>query len=313
MYAFLRGTAFIPALLRYYLLGNVTAMARRALIDHQQASVQDDEHRVLGNEGEGLSEGVKDTGDGDNRPLPLHAESPLRGYAGAAAAFRGKEDGGFGGERTVPSSVIAAKTRRDRKKRKKAGAGLHAADEASRGGDAADGRADGRGIERQQDQYRKDDGEERLGLDEVSGRLARVLMVVRMVEEQSDLSAFLLPVELSLPSSPASIRTGAAITGGNRKGAHDARGNASSSESEGEDEEELHGLAAAKKHDQNGGKAGADEGGIGKGGRRDAGPKGRKRLLAIERLRYHKKVDPVGGWFGCLFCCLPLSAGVSVK
>ncbi|CAM9853254.1 unnamed protein product, partial [Sphacelaria rigidula] len=42
---------------------------------------------------------------------------------------------------------------------------------------------------------------ETMSLEEIGGRLAQLLMVVRMVEEQSDLSAFLLPVELSVPAN----------------------------------------------------------------------------------------------------------------
>lgn len=137
-------------------------------------------------------------------------------------------------------------------------------------------------------------------LAEVSGRLARVLMVVRMVEEQSDLSAFLLPVRLSLPSSSLSaasltggkFRAGAGEGGGDQE---DLRGDASSSSSDSDDDsgDEEEGKAAHASGKAKGGKkvAGNKKGkGKGKGGGTGETSGGKKRMLAIERLRYHKKV-----------------------
>lgn len=136
---------------------------------------------------------------------------------------------------------------------------------------------------------------EGMSLEEIGGRLAQLLMVVRMVEEQSDLTAFLLPVELSVPANndrggkkgQKMARTGidhpasaAAATGGG--------GDVSSSDSEADEDS-----------DDDGDDGGRHKGGVGKRGgvgsgskRKESSQTGKagKSRLAIQLLRYHKKV-----------------------
>ncbi|CAN0065657.1 unnamed protein product, partial [Ectocarpus sp. 12 AP-2014] len=81
-----------------------------------------------------------------------------------------------------------------------------------------------------------------MDLAEISGRLARVLMVVRMVEEQSDLTAFLLPVRLSLPST---VSSSASRQLGNPAVGLDGDASSSSSDNSDDEEEEEEGRAGS--------------------------------------------------------------------
>lgn len=134
---------------------------------------------------------------------------------------------------------------------------------------------------------------QRMELSEINGRLARVLMVVRMVEEQSDLTAFLLPVRLSLPSSAAASlnhEKPEAVDGGDQGLEGDASSSSDSSDDDEEEEEEGEGGAARAVKGKGGNKVVEKGKGKGKGGGAGELAGGKKRMLAIERLRYHKKV-----------------------
>lgn len=164
-------------------------------------------------------------------------------------------------------------------------------------------------------------------LENIGGRLAQLLMVVRMVEEQSDLTAFLVPVELSLPAMTAT--TGTTTAGSSLGSSKDARngtncpaarvagaGDVSSSESEGEEDDEIDGdegddgasmggNGRQRGWGLGGGKGKPGRSGVG-GKKREEGEGQGKGRLAIEKLRYHKKVCMCvlclwGGGGGCRY------------
>lgn len=288
--------------IRYYLLANVAATARRALSDHNNF-----------NSSEQQTEG------GRSR---LPADSPLRGYPGASLAFRGRQGGNVAdvvkrSTGSAPASAVldgeeANGTRRSgdspeqHKKKRKGYKKQDFTQDGDNGNAALVSHGNSRGAVPSEYDNRDlpDSREERMDLAEISERLSKVMMVVRMVEEQSDLTAFLLPVRLSLPSSWASrrgfmINGGGTVQGSVEGSAAGEDGDASSSSSSESDSGEEEGdgkgkekrgvLAAGSKGDRRKGHAGDDSKGHSKQGK----AKGRgvaHRALAIERLRYHKKV-----------------------
>ena len=290
----------------------MTTIAKRALSDHKRSSSSVEQ--------------------GGGKRLQLPADSPLRGYLGASKAFT-RSDGttvagsstavavtGSGDEDVGARSPDNGSKRRSKKKRR------------TKKGKASDGRDDVNGeaamVSGENSRQRSSNEDDGVGagwmdLAEISGRLVQVLMVVRMVEEQSDLTAFLLPVGLSLPSSAS---RGFQIAGGDTvargifadgRRAVDADGpcDASSSgsdSSDGEQEGDEEGVV-----ERNAGKrgivvagstGGKQNDGRSNGSRRQSdkkereGKKTTRKKLAIERLRYHKKVcgrrEGLGGRVG---------------
>lgn len=261
---------------RYFLLGNLTAVAKRAL------------------------------SDSDDNKDPLPADSPLRGYLGAAAALtprgcggtvagsRPAVGGGKSGGKSGPVSSSSSSPgngksedakKPSKKRRRKRG--------DARSADDDDDGSGGRELVVGKEEASVEGGQEgervvaAMNLEEIGGRLARLLMVVRMVEEQSDLSAYLVPVRLSLPA-----REEKREVSGKGGGGKDLEGDASSSEDEEEEEEEEGGKGGGK------GKGG----GVNKSSLKGkAGGGDGKIRLAIERLRYHKKVCMEGFFCVCVF------------
>ncbi|CAN0352586.1 unnamed protein product, partial [Ectocarpus sp. 8 AP-2014] len=256
--------------IRYFLLASVTSIARQALADDNKLQEQ------------------RASPSPSSSPSPsrfvLPENSPLRGFRGPAAAFTDARGGAGGGGETVgsagtgsggcetaagasavdSSALVATPSKKKRKKRKKR---KKTADQPEEKGAIVEA-----------SEVEEEGGGQKMDLAEISGRLARVLMVVRMVEEQSDLTAFLLPVRLSLPST---VSSSASRQLGNPAVELDGDASSSSSDSS-DDEEEEEGRAGSSGK----GKRKAPE--KGKGGR--VGTEGKKmRMLAIERLRYHKK------------------------
>lgn len=272
---------------RYYLLANVTAIARRALSDYKSFS-NSEQHQ--------------------QSRLPVG--SPLRGYPGALRAFRGRHGGNtvdVVGRSTVSAAVSAVSgvdesngTRRsgdspEKHKKKREGDEKQDMTQYGNNGNAAlvsHGNSHGDVPNGDNDRDPPDIKNERMDLVEISERLSRVMMVVRMVEEQSDLTAFLLPVRMSLPSSMTSRRGfksngGDTVQGSIEGSAVDEDGDASSSSDSSEEEGDGDGgvLAAGSysKEDRQKGLV----------SKRHAKVKGKgvaHSALAIERLRYHKKV-----------------------
>lgn len=263
---------------RYFLLTNITAMSRQALAD-------DDKLRET-------SLPSSSPSSSQSSPPQLPADSPLRGFQGADAAFthrgatigRGGKQDAAAAVRTQPppGATVSGSSKKSKKKRKKSRQAGHEA-----------GNRSGSGAGTAALVVVEEGGGKKLELEEVGARLARVLMVVRMVEEQSDLTGFLLPVRLSLPSSltaSARRRGGRPGAGGGGDGRGDLEGDASSSSSDSSDGEEEEGGARAVGKGQAGGRNGVAKG---KGkGKEKGGAAGvqKRRMLAIERLRYHKKV-----------------------
>lgn len=265
---------------RYYLLANVTALARRALFDYNSFSSSEQRQQSR---------------------LPV--DSPLRGYPGALRELRGRHGSGGNVADVVGSSNGSAVlggdesngTRRsgdNPEKHKKKRKGEKKQDMAQDGdnGNAAlvsHGISHGDFPSGDSDRDSPDSRRERMDLVEISERLSRVMMTVRMVEEQSDLTAFLLPVRLSLPSSMASRRGfmnngGSTVQGSVEGSAVDEDGDASSSSSD-SSEEEGDVVAAGSKEDRQKGHASKGHSEVKGGGVAH-------KALAIERLRYHKKV-----------------------
>ncbi|CAN0503964.1 unnamed protein product, partial [Ectocarpus sp. 12 AP-2014] len=254
--------------IRYFLLASVTSITRRALGDDNKLQEQ------------------RASPSPSSSPSPsrfvLPENSPLRGFRGTAVAGGGGETVGSagkgtgGGETTAgtsavdSSALVATPSKKKRKKRKKTG------DQPEEKGKIVEA-----------EKVEEEGGGQKMDLAEIGGRLARVLMVVRMVEEQSDLTAFLLPVRLSLPStvsSSASRQLGNPAVGLDGDASSSSSSSSDSSDDkEEEEEEEEEGRAGSS------GKGERKAPGKGKGGK--GGAAGRKiRMLAIERLRYHKKV-----------------------
>ncbi|CAM9566144.1 unnamed protein product, partial [Hapterophycus canaliculatus] len=276
--------------IRYFLLANISAAARQAMSDDNMLKEQ--QQRFSSSSAAASSSSKSSLAP---RRLRLPPDSPLRGFQGAAAAFTDARVGNGGGKKVAagaPASPSGTASKK-RKKRKKA-------DKVGREYETGGANGDSGLMVAEQEEEEEEGGGQRMELAEVSGRLARVLMVVRMVEEQSDLSAFLLPVRLSLPSSSPSTASrkggnpGAGAGEGSGGDQEDLRGDASSSSDSDDDSgDEKEGVAGDASGKTRGGRKGLVNGkGRGKGKGGGAGETSgvtKRRMLAIERLRYHKK------------------------
>ncbi|CAN0156954.1 unnamed protein product, partial [Ectocarpus sp. 12 AP-2014] len=216
--------------IRYFLLASVTSIARRALADDKKLQEQ-------------RASPTPSSSPSRSR-FVLPENSPLRGFRGTAAAFTDARGGAGGGGETAAgagngsgdgetaagasavdsSALVATPSKKKRKKRKKTG------DHPEEKGKIVEASAEEEG------------GGQKMDLAEISGRLARVLMVVRMVEEQSDLTAFLLPVRLSLPST---VSSSASRQLGNPAVGLDGDASSSSSDNSDDEEEEEEGRAGS--------------------------------------------------------------------
>lgn len=258
-------------------------MAKRALADHEQRK-----------------QASASIGDGD---AELPADSPLRGYS--TPIFADPKDSATGKDKEERANVDeqAPKKKKKKKKEKKSESGGEASKENDSVVPIDTANAE---VMRKGEGGRSNASSAAVALEiaEVGGRLAELLMTVRMVEEQSDLTAFLLPVALSVPG-----RSGAAGQRGRSEA--DSGAYASSSDSDDDDEdsdEEGQGGkgrkvgSGAKASSGKGGKEPAmvrrgekSDGGTKKRGKRTAGEGGDRRGsnggLVIQLLRYHKKVS----------------------
>lgn len=275
---------------RYFLLGNIIVTARRILADHRQ------------------HQGESSAQNGEMSPGLLPADSPLRGYTSPGLAEAHAACRVDSADASSPPRERDWRTPK-RKKRKKL--------LASKGGVIS--RTSG---DTELDKRKVRGGEEDMGtlaavdapmeLAELGGRLAQLLMVVRMVEEQSDLTAFYLPVNLSVPGSLRRRATQKQLgvdPSGHPTGRAEG-GDASSSESE-DDGEEDHddddnsSIHMSRKAASKWGKAGMPKKGKEKdnatGSGKAAGKETGKRKFAIEQLKYHKKV--------CCVACYPSPFG----
>lgn len=265
------------------------ALAKRALADHEQRK-----------------QASGSIGDGD---AELPVDSPLRGYS--TPNFADPKDSAPGKDTEERGNVDeqAPKKKKKKKKEKKGESEGEASKESDSVVPIDTANA---GVMREEEGRRSNASSAAVALEiaEVGGRLAELLMTVRMVEEQSDLTAFLLPVTLSVPG-----RSGAA----GQRGRSDADSGAYASSSDsGDDDEDSdeEGQGGKDREVGSGAKTSSGKGGKGpakvprgeksivgtkkrgKGAAREGRDRrGSNRGLVIQLLRYHKKVSAFLPWF----------------